>query len=109
MCAFFAHKLSRNGLCIRAGFPANIRKPVENGVEMAFIPINAPLREPDSCVKTSPVLQMLRAAFRWIKPDNSPHIREINPRHARDIGLSDADLAVHQHRLPSQHTHHPRG
>ena len=28
---------------------------------------------------------------------------------ARDIGLTEADLEWSRHKLPSQHTHHPRG
>ncbi|OAN86921.1 hypothetical protein [Sulfitobacter geojensis] len=76
---------------------------------MAYFPNNALLRDQRNCVKISPVLRALRAALRWITPDRHPHVRDISSRHARDIGLSDADLAVHRHRLPSQHTHHPRG
>jgi len=45
----------------------------------------------------------------WIRPHKHPHIRDINARRARDIGLSEGDMAQHWHRYPSQHTHHPRG
>lgn len=76
---------------------------------MAYFPDNARLRDPNSCVEISPIVKWVCAFLRRLRPSNHPHVRNITPRHARDIGLTESDMAVHRHRLPSQNTHHPYG
>ena len=76
---------------------------------MAWIEQNARWRGRYTCVKYASILRGLRWLHRKIAARKHPHIRDISPRMARDIGMHPADIAVHQHRLPSQHDHHPRG
>jgi hypothetical protein len=61
-----------------------------------------------TCAKKPTIRALLQGMRNWVRPPNHPHIRDIDPRRARDIGLSEGDMAQHWHRYPSQHTHHPR-
>jgi hypothetical protein len=76
---------------------------------MALTEHNTLWRDRKFHVKITPVRAFLRAFFHWIKPRKHPHIKELSAHYARDIGLSDNDIAYHKHRMPSQHTHHPYG
>ncbi len=75
---------------------------------MAFREHTAPRRAVFTRANFKPVIALLVKAHRWACRPNPPHIRDISPHLARDAGLDQADLAVHQHHLPSQHLHHPR-
>ncbi|MFK7879915.1 hypothetical protein [Roseobacter sp.] len=52
----------------------------------------------------------LHACAAWFKPaPKTLHVGRINDHLARDIGLSQAEIARHRLTLPSQTHHHPRG
>lgn len=53
--------------------------------------------------------KFLRAVKRAWDERHRPHVRDITDRAARDAGIDTATLEPHRHRLPSQHSHHPRG
>lgn len=76
---------------------------------MAFLERNTLWRKQTFCANST----LFRSFFiRWLKmvPRAShPHIRDASDRNLRDIGLSPTDVAPYRHKLPSQHTHHPRG
>ena len=76
---------------------------------MALIEHNTLWREQENHVKIAPVITILSVVFQWIKPRRHPHIKDLNAHYARDIGLSDSDVAYYKHQLPSQNAHHPRG
>ncbi len=76
---------------------------------MALTEQNTLWREQNDRVKITSVWRAVCVALQGIKPRRHPHIKDINAHYARDIGLSASDIAYHQHRMPSQHTHHPRG
>lgn len=76
---------------------------------MALIEKNAQLRDRSLFVQMLGIRGRFRQFWRSLWARSHPHIGDLPPRMARDAGLSDADLAAHQHRLPSQHMHHPRG
>ncbi|MDF3416226.1 hypothetical protein HKX54_17275 [Sulfitobacter sp. M57] len=76
---------------------------------MAYFPNHARLRDLNSCVKIPHVSRLIHICRQWIKQARHPHIKDVSPHIARDVGLSETDLAAHRHQLPSQHTHHPRG
>lgn len=58
------------------------------------------------------IIHILRMKWLFKQPRPKikvPHVRRLNTRLARDIGLSDAELERHHFKWPSQSTHHPRG
>lgn len=73
---------------------------------MALIERNAHLRDRKIRAYLIRIGQWVHCILTTRRPH---HIRDLPPHLARDAGLSETDLAPHQHRLPSQHTHHPRG
>lgn len=75
---------------------------------MALIERNARLRDRKRFVDFQTVKRLLINIFGLLKPSNHPHVRDLNSRLARDVGISETDLAKHRLRLPSQHDHHPR-
>jgi len=76
---------------------------------MASIESNAAQRVQNACVKKTYTSRIRKALLRRWRRRKHPHVKDINPHLARDIGLGDTDFAQHQHRWPSQTTHHPRG
>jgi len=69
---------------------------------------NAQLRDQYSYVNFARIRRVLRWAFRQITHRRHPHVKDVSPHIARDIGIDPTDLAPYHHRLPPQHNHHPR-
>lgn len=61
-----------------------------------------------ACAKETWIKRGLSALRQKWKHRKHPGLGQINSHLARDIGLSDADLARAQHKWPSQTTHPPR-
>ena len=76
---------------------------------MALIERNTPWRDPVKHVIYALIKAVLRAVVTALRPRRHPHIKELNDHQRRDIGATPGALATFDHRLPSQHTHHPRG
>lgn len=76
---------------------------------MTLLEMNTPLRDRERCAEMTYIKFLWALWTRWRAHLRQPHIRDLNADQARDIGLSDADLARHKHQHPSQTTHHPRG
>lgn len=71
--------------------------------------VNTPLRAQERCAEMTYIKHLWTCWRQWRAQQRHPHVRDLNAHHARDIGLSDADMARHKHQHPSQTTHHPRG
>lgn len=75
---------------------------------MANLDANAPRRTRDTCAKIT-LIGRIRHRLRLIwQRRNHPDVPYMNSHLARDIGLSDIELARRQHQWPSETTHHPR-
>lgn len=75
---------------------------------MAFREHNTPWRAPFLRANFTRIATILAWIHRTASRRAHPHIKDISPRLARDIGLNPADLEHLHHTLPSQTTHHPR-
>ena len=62
-----------------------------------------------TCAKTSAVRRWLGRVSRLWTSRRHPHVRTLDDRALRDIGLRESERARLRHRHPSQHSHHPRG
>ena len=80
---------------------------------MTFMQTNTLLRDQERRVEMTYIKHLIaRMRTRWTHWRahlRHPHVRDLNAHHARDIGLTGADMARHKHQHPSQTTHHPRG
>ena len=76
---------------------------------MTFADQNTLWRERDTCVKNSSILKAILRFFALLGRPSHPHLKHLNDRQLRDIGLAAKDVEALRHKLPSQHTHHPRG
>ncbi len=76
---------------------------------MTFAEANTHVRGRERCAEMTYIKQLLATWNRWRAHLRHPHVRDLSAHHARDIGLTDADMARHTHQHPSQTTHHPRG
>ena len=76
---------------------------------MTFWSENAGVRDRDRRAGKTHIIAALR---RWIaqglkRRPRIPHIRSVNARLGRDIGMSEAEIARHNIELPSQGRGHP--
>lgn len=76
---------------------------------MAFMKRDAPWRK----WITDVLLSNICAPFRWLKrrarARKHPSLTSLNRHYLHDIGVDPDDPTAKPHRLPSQHTQHPRG
>lgn len=76
---------------------------------MACTELNTQVRAQEKIVKKPHRFHLIKWMLRLYQLQKIPHIRTVTARQAHDIGIGPAELERHQHRLPSQHSHHPRG
>ena len=76
---------------------------------MTFTATNTHLRGRERCAEMTYIKRLIAFLIQWRAEARRPHVRDLNAHYARDIGLSEADMAWHRHQHPSQTTHHPRG
>lgn len=69
----------------------------------------APRRRHTSIAKISHITTLLRRLASAVSPRPREHVANLSAHYLRDIGLDAADLEMQIHKLPSQHSYHPRG
>ena len=76
---------------------------------MALTERIAPRRAGNSYVKKASITAFFQRIWKTGSTRRIPHLKDVPDHLLRDIGLSADDLAAKRLRLPSRHTHHPRG
>ncbi len=75
---------------------------------MASIDADTPRRRQPTCAKNTWTRKICTAFRRAWQVRHHPKMPHMNAHIARDIGISDYELARRQHQWPSETTHHPR-
>ncbi|WP_295310978.1 hypothetical protein [Roseobacter sp.] len=76
---------------------------------MADIQTNVLRRAGEMRAKIRHMLSNASFAFDFLRRDMRRDLPDLDDRMARDAGIDRADLEWRRLKLPSQHSHHPRG
>jgi hypothetical protein len=88
---------------------SGVRNSVFHELSEMMIGCAMPRHAQEGCARMTYMIRLFRRVFLWRNACRHPHVRDLKPHLARDIGLDPADMARLTHRHPSQTTHHPRG
>ncbi len=76
---------------------------------MADIQTNVLRRAGETRAKIRRMLSNASVAFEFLRRDMRRDLPDLDDRMAQDAGIDPADLEWRRLKLPSQHSHHPRG